>query len=84
MENPENPGTFDIKFDDHIDVSLKYWIRSSGIQIRPINQGPNFEISAFNSRGDITPGFIRIPINKLPELINDLTQLYNLNHTNHA
>jgi hypothetical protein len=76
-----------ITWDDnkHTDAWLQYGIRCSGITLTIIDTviaanyapGPYVRIKAINSKGKTTPGYIMIPIDKIPDIVDTLTKIRN-------
>ena len=67
-----------IKFDKTTKSYLAYPVNSSGLRVRSATSDKqSIVIEVYNSRKDITPGYLVIPITAIPELITDLNQIYN-------
>lgn len=66
-----------IKWEDKVSTYLTCPIQSKGLRIKQGNNKKNIVIELYNSRDTLTPGYISIPIEKIPELITDLNQIYN-------
>lgn len=64
-----------IHFDKNTYSRLLYGVNSSAIEFQPRATDRTIDIVARNSRGRITPGYINIPMSKLPELISKLQEL---------
>lgn len=67
-----------LKFDTATKSYLAYPINSSGLRIRQATSDKkSIVIEVYNSRDNLTPGYLIIPIASIPELITDLNQIYN-------
>ena len=62
------------------DASMKHYVRCSGVKLRSIYNDPNCAfLKVFNSKGELTPGWIKIPHDKLLELAQ-VFQRYHYEH----
>lgn len=74
---------------DYTHAWLSNAIKCSGISITTREgiiaanhvKGPLVHIEAINSRGKPTPGFINIPINKIPDIVDTLIRIRNEHNT---
>ena len=70
----------DIKFKRIVVSRLKYFINTSGVNIDTktyaVGKSPDIRIEVYNSRDTITPGYIQIPIENIPEVIQALARQY--------
>ena len=64
-----------IEFNDNVESRLEYYIQGSAIEVDQTEDLVKFRI--YNSRKFRTPGYIQIPKDSLPELITELTNIYN-------
>ncbi len=71
----------DIIFDKITDARLKYSVYASGIKLTAYVLRNEVHIKVLNSNHTVTPGYIPIPYNKLPELIDALIAIRNENPT---
>jgi len=70
--------SYKIKFRDNTHSWLAYGISSSGVNLH-LYGDTQVSIQVYNSRDKLTPGYIHIPLEAIPELINDLQELYGRN-----
>lgn len=66
-----------VQFKDTTRSHLAYAINGSGLRIRQGNDVKNIVIELYNSQGNRTPGYLAIPIESIPEVIQDLNTIYN-------
>lgn len=66
-----------IKFARTISSRLEYWINATALVILPPDHNDCIRFRIQNSRGKETPGEIKIPIEDLPKVIEQLIQVQN-------
>lgn len=72
-----------IHFDKNTYSRLSHGVNSSAVEVQPNASDRTIDIMVHNSRGKITPGYINIPMSKLPEFIYKLQELnQELSHEN--